>query len=144
MATRAPPTVAASKQAFLLTQIRQLSRPLAPSRQWREEVAAASDATRQRKRKRRHDDEPEDNDHGAADKPPTARAVDDALAAVNAALAADHRRAHAPQATRHVAEQIERLYFWDGESRTGESGGGEAEESLLVGMDFCRPKSSRS
>ncbi|KAB5554896.1 kinetochore complex Fta4 of Sim4 subunit, or CENP-50-domain-containing protein [Coniochaeta sp. 2T2.1] len=85
-----PQTVLAQKSNFLILQTRLLSQPIAPSRSWR-----------------RANDEADD---GLAEK-----AVDDALFRLNHLLQQHSRRVHAPQATRHVAEQIDRLYWHDAE-----------------------------
>jgi hypothetical protein len=85
--TSAPPTVVSLKQDFLSAQTRQLSQPLSPSRAW----LAAND---------------EDNEQGIPDK-----AIEDALFKLNQQLQQHSRRVYAPQATRHVAEQIDQLYW---------------------------------
>ncbi|KAB5539460.1 kinetochore complex Fta4 of Sim4 subunit, or CENP-50-domain-containing protein [Coniochaeta sp. 2T2.1] len=85
-----PQTVLAQKSNFLILQTRLLSQPIAPSHSWR-----------------RANDEADD---GLAEK-----AVDDALFRLNHLLQQHSRRVHAPQATRHVAEQIDRLYWHDAE-----------------------------
>jgi hypothetical protein len=96
----APPTVLSLKQSFLLDQTRLLSRNPAPSRTW---LAA----------------------NIAADSPLSQKAIDDALYRVSHILQQHARRVYAPQATRHVAEQIDRLY-WDAAERTL----GEGEEEI--------------
>ncbi len=90
----APPTVLALKTSFLSAQTRLLAQPLAPSRSWRSANAEAED--------------------GISEK-----ALDDALFRLNHLLQQHSRRVHAPQATRHVAEQIDRLY-WDAAERSVE------------------------
>ncbi|KUI61365.1 Kinetochore protein fta4 [Cytospora mali] len=97
------PTIPTLKQNFLTTQTRLLSQPLQPSRTWRRANDSAEDATRV----------PE-------------RAVDDALFRLNHTLQQHARRVYAPQATRHVAEQIDRLYLSVGE-RGADGGGDDAE-----------------
>ena len=77
--------------------------------------------------------------------------MDDALYRLNHALQQHARRVYAPQATRHVAEQIEALYLEAGEralrSREedededdeiidGALGGEEQVKRLRVGLDF--------
>lgn len=87
----AEPTILTLKQNFLAAQTRLLSQPLQPSRAWqRGNEAAGDDANDQRL---------------------TERAVDDALFRLNHTLQQHARRVYAPQATRHVAEQIEGLYL---------------------------------
>ncbi|KAI1262627.1 kinetochore Sim4 complex subunit Fta4 [Xylariaceae sp. FL1019] len=114
----APPTIIAHKSTFLTTQTLQLCKPLAPSRNWREANDTAEDGL-------------------------PARAVQDALYRLNNTLTQHARRVYAPQATRHVAEQIETL-FHDAAERTlrGEEEeqdeNGEAEGvKLNIGADFA-------
>ncbi|KUI74128.1 Kinetochore protein fta4 [Cytospora mali] len=109
------PTIPTLKQNFLTTQTRLLSQPLQPSRTWRRANDSAGDATRV----------PE-------------RAVDDALFRLNHTLQQHARRVYAPQATRHVAEQIDRLYLSVGE-RSGDGGDdAEGEEGWrAVGADYA-------
>lgn len=87
----APPTVITLKTSFLAAQTRLLAQPIAPSRAWRNANDNAEDGI------------PE-------------KALDDALFRLNQLLQQHSRRVHAPQATRHVAEQIDRLY-WDAAER---------------------------
>ncbi|KEY68226.1 hypothetical protein S7711_04760 [Stachybotrys chartarum IBT 7711] len=100
----APPTIPALKTSFLNAQTNLLAQPLAPSRAW---LAA--------------------NDASDARIPP--RELDFNLASLNQALAQHCRRVYAPQAARHVAEQINALYEADAERRLG-GGGGGAEDAL--------------
>lgn len=100
----APPTVISLKASFLSAQTRLLAQPLAPSRAWRDANDEAEDRI------------PE-------------RALDDALLRLNLLLQQHSRRVHALQATRHVAEQIDRLY-WDVAERTVEQDGDD------VGLKF--------
>ncbi|KAK3327774.1 kinetochore complex Fta4 of Sim4 subunit, or CENP-50-domain-containing protein [Cercophora scortea] len=118
----APPTVISLKQDFLTTQTRLLSQPLsAPTRAWR--------AT---------------NESDAAASLPE-KAVDDALFRLNHRLQQHARRAYAPQATRHVAEQIDKLY-WNaagggGEVHDGDEGGDDGvAEGLNFGADLVDSK----
>ena len=85
-----PQTVLAQKSNFLIQQTRLLSQPIAPSRAWRMANDEADDRLAE-------------------------KAVDDALFRLNHLLQQHSRRVHAPQATRHVAEQIDRLYWDDAE-----------------------------
>lgn len=82
-----PPTIIAHKSAFLSTQTLHLSQALAPSPAWLAANERAED--------------------GGLSK----RAVDDAVYRLNHALTQHSRRVYAPQATRHVAEQIEGLFY---------------------------------
>lgn len=97
----APPTVITLKTSFLSAQTRLLAQPIAPSRAWRNANDEAEDAISE-------------------------RALDDALFRLNHLLQQHSRRVHAPQATRHVAEQIDSLY-WNAAERSldqdGEGGG---------------------
>ncbi|ROV98561.1 hypothetical protein VSDG_04359 [Cytospora chrysosperma] len=109
------PTIPTLKQDFLTTQTRLLSQPLQPSRTWRR----ANDSSEDRL--------PE-------------KAVDDALFRLNHTLQQHARRVYAPQATRHVAEQIDRLYLGVGGDGSGNDadGKGEGEEAWrLVGADYA-------
>jgi len=115
------PTVVFLKQSFLNAQTRLLSQPLAPSRAWRN---ANSNG--------------EDNASPLPDK-----AIDDALFKLNNRLQQHARRVYPPQATRHVAEQIDALYWNAAEAATrgGEDDeGGDLDEgiekSLRKGADF--------
>ena len=99
-----PPTILAHKTDFLTSQTLQLSRALWPSNAWRESNSSNSD--------RRGDDT---NAEESTAPPLSEKAVDDALYRLNHALQQHARRVYAPQATRHVAEQIEALYLEAGE-----------------------------
>jgi len=112
-----PPTVIAIKQDFLSAQTRLLSQPLSPSRGWR----SANE---------NHDDRlPE-------------KIVDDALFRLNHQIQQHSRRVFAPQATRHVAEQIDQLYWNSAIAATNGAAGDDDEdarelEGLGVGADLC-------
>lgn len=127
------PTILTLKQNFLTTQTRLLAQPAEPSRAWRR-----------------------GNNHDAAagDGSLPDRAVDDALYRLNHTIQQHARRVYASQATRHVAEQIDRLYLRVGERSIGagaenEVGGdgdgdgagdgdgeGDADSWRLVGADY--------
>ncbi|KAK1831578.1 kinetochore Sim4 complex subunit Fta4 [Podospora conica] len=109
-----PPTVVHLKQSFLTTQTRLLSQPLAPSRAW----LTTNDA---------HDDA----------LPP--KAVDDALFKLNQRLQQHTRRVYAPQATRHVAEQIDALY-WNAALAATESRDDDDDAVLNTTSDFVDTK----
>ncbi|KAI1500301.1 kinetochore Sim4 complex subunit Fta4 [Biscogniauxia marginata] len=124
----APPTILAHKSTFLTTQTLQLTQALLPSPNWR----VSNDRAEQ---------------GGLPDK-----AVDEALYRLNHALQQHARRVYAPQASRHVAEQIEGLFLEVGERDVGRDGddeddedgpGGSAggiwvgEKKLRVGADFA-------
>jgi hypothetical protein len=118
-----PPTIIAHKSTFLTTQTLQLSQTLAPSAAWRATNERAQDGL-------------------------SPRAVDDALYRLNHTLSQHARRVYAPQASRHVAEQIEGLFHDEVEraSRGGEENDDEQEgdesarggerQQLRVGADF--------
>lgn len=108
-----PPTVVHLKQSFLTTQTRLLSQPLAPSRDW-----LTTNTT---------------HDEGL---PP--KAVDDALFKLNQRLQQHTRRVYAPQATRHVAEQIDVLY-WNAALAATESRDDDDDEALKFGSDLGTP-----
>lgn len=90
------PTILTLKQNFITTQTRLLSQPLQPSRAWRRanEAAAAND-----------------EDSVAVSE----RAVDDALFRLNHTLQQHSRRVYVAQATRQIAEQVDKLYLSFGE-----------------------------
>lgn len=112
------PTIPTLKQNFLATQTRLLSQPLQPSRTWQRA-----------------------NDSSADSRLPE-KAVDDALFRLNHTLQQHARRVYAPQATRHVAEQIDKLYLSAGDrGGAGGSDGAEEEEEeegwRNVGADYA-------
>lgn len=115
----APPTpsILTLKQNFLTAQTRLLSQPLQPSRAWRRSNEAAED---------------DENNQRVSEK-----AVDDALFRLNQTLQQHSKRVYPPQATRHIAEQIDQLYLATGERRAGGDGDDDDEEEWrLVGADF--------
>ncbi|KAK3403477.1 kinetochore Sim4 complex subunit Fta4 [Sordaria brevicollis] len=83
-----PPTLLALKSSFLTTQTRTLSQPLAPTRAY---LLSSQN---------------EEDQQGIPQKP-----LSEALTKLNHRLTQHNRRAYPPQATRHVAEQIDKLYF---------------------------------
>ncbi|KAI0596159.1 kinetochore Sim4 complex subunit Fta4 [Biscogniauxia sp. FL1348] len=126
----APPTILAHKSTFLTAQTLQLTQALSPSAHWR----SANDRADQ---------------GGLPDK-----VVDEALYRLNHVLQQHARRVYAPQASRHVAEQIEGLFLDVGEraiarddddddddDQTGGGAGGGGmdvgEKRLRVSADFC-------
>ncbi|KAL7920349.1 kinetochore Sim4 complex subunit Fta4 [Trichoderma austrokoningii] len=86
------PTVTSVKQTFVATQTNILSQPVAPSRAWR----ASNDAS---------------------ERALPNRIVEDAVASLNRTIQQHSRRVYAPQANRHVAEQISHVYSRDAERR---------------------------
>jgi len=104
----APPTIIDLKSAFLRAQILQLSQPLRPSASALSSVTESENALRQ-------------------------KAVDDALRKANSLLKKHNKLVYGPQATRHVAEQIDRLYWGNNE---GEGSMGEVEEWCARGVDL--------
>ncbi|PHH49408.1 hypothetical protein CFIMG_006324RA [Ceratocystis fimbriata CBS 114723] len=103
----APPTILALKQAFITTQTGLLANDLVPSPAWLEAQATVDD-------------------------PLPARAVDDALFRLSHTLTQHSRRVHAPQATRHVAEQLDRLY-WQATERGADVNTADGDMSNGVG-----------
>ncbi|RFU33326.1 hypothetical protein B7463_g3001, partial [Scytalidium lignicola] len=87
----ASPTIIDLKIAFLRSQIHLLSRPLQPSAEWSSSTFSSEDTTLRE------------------------RAVDEALYKLNRLLREHNKLSYGPQATRHVAEQIDRLYWSAGE-----------------------------
>ncbi|KAG6359477.1 hypothetical protein INS49_012998 [Diaporthe citri] len=112
------PTILTLKQNFITTQTRLLSQPLQPSRAWRranEDAAAVSE-----------------------------KAVDDALFRLNHTLQQHSRRVYATQATRQVAEQVDKLYLGAGErhAATADDDDGDGDEDdddrwRNVGADYA-------
>lgn len=91
MANTLNPTVIELKTSFLRSQILALSQPLRPSQDFvASNTSEAETALRQ-------------------------KAVDDALYKLNGLLKKHNKAAYGPQATRHVAEQVDRLYWNSGE-----------------------------
>ncbi|KAK8030050.1 hypothetical protein PG993_011341 [Apiospora rasikravindrae] len=122
----APPTILAHKSAFLSAQTLQLSQNLAPSGAWRNHHHHHQDAETQQATV-------------------TEKAVDDALYRLNHALQQHARRVHAPQATRHVAEQIDQLFLDINKDNDDDGAEDEADEEgnrvqkgdeLRQGADF--------
>ncbi|KAI1770650.1 kinetochore Sim4 complex subunit Fta4 [Hypoxylon cercidicola] len=111
----APPTILAHKSSFLTAQTLQLSQTLAPSAAWRESNSRAAE--------------------GAL----SDRVVDEALYRANHTLQQHARRVYAPQASRHVAEQIEALYLEAAEKAVrgdgGAGAGGEDDAAESVGRE---------
>lgn len=120
----APPTILAHKSAFLSAQTLQLSQNLAPSGAWRNNA---------------HNNEDAENQATVTEK-----AVDDALYRLNHALQQHARRVYAPQATRHIAEQIDQLFLDINKDVDDDPEGEEDEEGnnvqkgdeLRQGADF--------
>ncbi|KAI1655506.1 kinetochore Sim4 complex subunit Fta4 [Daldinia decipiens] len=127
----APPTILAHKSSFLTAQTLHLSQSLAPSTTWRTSNQRIPD-----------------NGGSLSD-----RVVDEVLYRANHILQQHARRVYAPQASRHVAEQIETLYLEAAERAVrGEGGGGGDDDDgvdvgtglggggpkfLMVGADFA-------
>ncbi|KAI1331659.1 kinetochore Sim4 complex subunit Fta4 [Xylariaceae sp. FL0255] len=117
----APPTIISHKSTFIDNQTLHLSQELAPSAAWR----AA-------------------NERAAPSSLPT-RAVDDALYRLNQTLTQHARRVYAPQATRHIAEQIEGLFRDEAERTLRGNDDGDSDDEhldiddggLRVGIDFA-------
>ncbi|KAK0635469.1 kinetochore Sim4 complex subunit Fta4 [Bombardia bombarda] len=128
-----PPTVVTLKQNFLSTQTRLLSQPLKPTPAWR----AANE---------QHQHEQDDTSNSPG-QPLPEKAIDDALFRLNHRLQQHARRVYPPQATRHVAEQIEVLYLNAAAAATttknanGDDGDdsamAETAESLNIGADLA-------
>lgn len=117
------PTILTLKQNFITTQTRLLSQPLQPSRAWR-----------------RANDEAAANDEGAA--AVSERAVDDALFRLNHTLQQHSRRVYVPQATRQIAEQVDKLYLSAGERHGVDGDDDDADDDdddawRNVGADYA-------
>ncbi|POS70791.1 hypothetical protein DHEL01_v210814 [Diaporthe helianthi] len=113
-----PPTILTLKQNFITAQTRLLSQPLQPSRAWRRGNEAAA------------------NDEEAAAAALTEKAVDDALFRLNHTLQQHSRRVYVPQATRQIAEQVDRLYLSAGE-RQAADGDDDEDAWRNVGADYA-------
>lgn len=116
------PTILTLKQNFISTQTRLLSQPLQPSRAWRRANEAAAD----------------DDEEAAVSE----RAVDDALFRLNHTLQQHSRRVYATQATRQVAEQVDRLYLSAGERHSAtadddDDGDGADDRWRNIGADYA-------
>lgn len=140
MAEPPPPTILAHKTAFLTAQTLQLSQPLAPSHAWQQ----------------RNNSNPESSSSTAGGTAPLSQKnLEDALFRLNHLLQQHSRRVYAPQASRHVAEQVERLLIdsadryiagrrEDGEGdREGGEGGGD-DDALRIGADLSTFQTSSS
>ncbi|KAK4191544.1 kinetochore Sim4 complex subunit Fta4 [Podospora australis] len=115
-----PPTIITLKQTFLQTQTRTLSQPLAPSRSWRNSNSNFSP------------DASSNNQDGQRQRPIPEKQLDDALQKLNHRLAQHCRRVYAPQTTRHIAEQLDALYYSSSASAVPDDG--DDEEAGLEGV----------
>jgi hypothetical protein len=111
MATNAP-TIIDLKASFLRAQILALSQPFRPSADF---VASNSS----------------DEDNALRQKN-----IDDALYKLNGMLKSHNRLAYGPQAQRHVAEQVDKLYWNAGERGVATTGVGE--EWAERGSDYSQ------
>jgi len=102
------PTILDLKLAFLRSQIQALSAPLRIPPNYR----------------------PADEDQTIRQK-----AIDEALYQLNARIQEHSKLVYSSQAQRHVAEQIDALYWMAGER---DINGESAEGRLEIGMDFCQ------
>jgi hypothetical protein len=109
MSSSSEPTIIDLKISFLRTQILALSQPLRPSSTFTS-ISTEENTLRQ-------------------------KAIDDALLKLNGLLKKHNKLAYGPQATRHVAEQVDRLY-WNSGERGVNVGGGEGEEWVERGVDL--------
>lgn len=116
------PTILTLKQNFITTQTRLLSQPLQPSRAWRRANEAAAN---------------NDEDSVAVSE----RAVDDALFRLNHALQQHSRRVYVAQATRQIAEQVDKLYLSFGERHAAGDDNDDNEDDddawRNVGADYA-------
>jgi Kinetochore complex Fta4 of Sim4 subunit, or CENP-50 len=102
------PTIIDLKLQFLTSQILALSSPLSPSNTFlTSNDSAEENALRQ-------------------------KSIDEALHKLNGLLKKHNRLAYGPQAKRHVAEQVDRLYWVAGERGVH----GEGEEWAEKGVDY--------
>ncbi|KXJ92047.1 kinetochore complex Fta4 of Sim4 subunit, or CENP-50-domain-containing protein [Microdochium bolleyi] len=125
----APPTILAHKTAFLTAQTLQLSQPLAPSHAWQQ-----------------HNDSAVGSNVAETLTPLAQKTLEDALFRLNHLIQQHSRRVYAPQASRHVAEQIERLLLDSAEryiagrrgdnGSEGEDGAPGEEDALRIDADL--------
>ncbi|KAK4226508.1 putative kinetochore protein [Podospora fimiseda] len=113
MTSSQPPTIISLKQSFLQSQTRLLSQPFQPTRAWRTQ-------------------------NTRTDSPLPEKAIDDALYKLNHLLSQHSRRVYAPQATRHVAEQIDALYLTFDSSLNSSSSSSPSE--LTTSTDLADPE----
>ncbi|KAH8893144.1 hypothetical protein GQ53DRAFT_745400 [Thozetella sp. PMI_491] len=112
----APPAVTSRKQAFIASQTRLLEKPLEPSREWQRSNQNAEE--------------------GFSD-----RLLTEVFFKLNHKLQQHEHRVHPQQATRHVAEQIDALYWNAAERMTGrEESGRDLPESLSMFADLTDPQ----
>lgn len=102
----AVPTIIDLKISFLRSQILLLSQPLRPSNAFQSSISAEENTLRQ-------------------------RAIDEALHKLNVILKKHTKLRYASQAQRHVAEQVDRLYW-----NAGERGTVVGEDWAERGMDY--------
>lgn len=101
------PTIIDLKSSFLRAQILALSQPLRPSQEWQDSIPEEENTLRQ-------------------------RAIDEALFKLNTMLKQHNKISYPPQAQRHVAEQIDQLYWAAGERDVNVNG----EEWVEKGADY--------
>ncbi|CAD6440431.1 fd3feffe-44bc-4676-a0e9-de8477ae9302 [Sclerotinia trifoliorum] len=101
------PTIIDLKSSFLRAQIFALSQPLQPSQDWQDSISEEENTLRQ-------------------------RAIDEALFKLNTILKQHNKISYPPQAQRHVAEQIDQLYWAAGERDVNVN----AEEWSEKGADY--------
>lgn len=107
MASNAP-TIIDLKTSFLRAQILALQKPLRPSPDFETSISASENALRQ-------------------------KAIDDALQKLNARLRRHNKTAYGPLAQRHVAEQLDKLYWTAAQSQVI----GEVEDwAVRGGADY--------
>lgn len=105
--TTSAPTIIDLKTSFLRSQILLLSQPLHPSPEFLTSISGEENALRQ-------------------------KSIDEALYKLNGLLKKHNKLSYGPQALRHVAEQVDRLYW-----NSGERGAvGEGEEWAEKGADL--------
>ena len=107
------PTIIDLKASFLRAQILALSKPLRSSADFESSITNEENALRQ-------------------------KSIDDALAKLNGLLRKHNKVAYGPQAQRHVAEQVDKLYWARGER--GVTAG--VEEWAARGIDYRMPLAS--
>lgn len=108
-------TIVNIKETFLQTQIRTLSQDLVPTPEWRGNTSTASSQHRDLR----------------------AKEVSDALRELNAKLKVHNLLVYNGASRRHIAEQIERLYWEAAGERERGAVGVVGEECLERGADYC-------
>jgi hypothetical protein len=113
MANNAP-TIIELKTRFLRAQILALSQPLQPSASFKSTISDEENTLRQ-------------------------KSIDEALHKLNGLLKKHNKLSYGPQAQRHVAEQVDKLYWGAGDRGVNVFGEEWAERGTDLREFFCIP-----